>query len=187
MIDVFRSQTRYSPLALGEVDFTGMVRRSVEEMTLPRSIEAVLDLDDGLQRVYLDGTKIQRLIDNLIQNAVDAMPTGGTLTVTARREHDRVVLTVSDTGVGVPEDERMYLFKPFHTTKKGGLGLGLYYCKRTVEAHEGTIELDSESGEGTKVTIKIPLFTREHAGQPAPSAVQDMLKKPTPDFVAGKP
>ena len=182
MIDVFRSQTRYAPLAMGEVDLVDMVRKSVEEMTLPRSIEAVMDLDEGLRRVYLDGTKIHRLIDNLIQNAVEAMPTGGTLTITAKREHGMLVLRVSDTGVGVPEDERAYLFKPFHTTKKGGLGLGLYYCKRTVEAHEGSIELDSEAGEGTRVTITIPLLTREHASQLAPSALRDKLKRPSPNL-----
>lgn len=176
MIDMFRSQTRYSPLILGNVNLLEMVRKAVEEVALPQSIEAVLELDEGLERVYLDGTKIHRVLDNLIQNAVEAMPTGGRLTVAAKRERGKINLTVSDTGVGIPEDVIQSLFKPFHTTKEGGLGLGLYYCKRTVEAHEGTIELDSEVGAGTTFTIAIPVFTEDYLGHFEAQAIRSTLK-----------
>jgi len=85
-------------------------------------------------------------------------------------------LTVSDTGIGIPEDVIQSLFKPFHTTKEGGLGLGLYYCKRTVEAHEGTIELDSEVGAGTTFTIKIPVFTEDYLGHFEAQEIRSTLK-----------
>jgi signal transduction histidine kinase len=176
MIDMFRSQTRYSPLILGDVNLVEMVRKAVEEVALPHSIEAVLELDERLESIYLDGTKIHRVLDNLIQNAVEAMPTGGRLTVTAKREQGMITLTVSDTGVGIPDDVIQSLFKPFHTTKKGGLGLGLYYCKRTVEAHEGTIELDSEVGAGTTFTIKIPVFTEDYLSHFEAQAIRSTLK-----------
>ena len=176
MIDMFRSQTRYSPLILGNVNLVEMVRKTLEEATLPQSIEAVLELDERLKSVYLDETKIHRVLDNLIQNAVEAMPTGGRLTVTAKRARDKVTLTISDTGVGIPEDEVQSLFKPFQTTKDGGLGLGLYYCKRTVEAHEGTIELDSEVGAGTTFTIEIPVFTEDYLGHFEAQAIRSTLK-----------
>ncbi|MBL7169113.1 PAS domain S-box protein [Candidatus Bathyarchaeota archaeon] len=175
MIDMFRSQTRYSPLILGDVNLVEMVRKAVEEATLPQSVEAVLELDERLESVYLDGTKINRVLDNLIQNAVEAMPTGGRLTVTAKRDRGKINLTVSDTGVGMPPDVIRSLFKPFHTTKEGGLGLGLYYCKRTVEAHEGTIELDSEVGAGTTFTIMIPVFTQDYLSHFEAQAIRSTL------------
>jgi PAS domain S-box-containing protein len=176
MIDMFRSQTRYSPLILGDVNLVEMVGKAVEEATLPQSIEAVLELDERLESVYLDGTKIQRVLDNLIQNAVEAMPTGGRLTVAANRERDKINLTVSDTGVGMPPAVIQSLFKPFHTTKESGLGLGLYYCKRTVEAHEGTIELASEVGAGTTFTMTIPVFTDDDLGHFEVQAIRSTLK-----------
>jgi len=180
MIDMFRSQTRASPLMLENVNLVEMVRKAMEEVTLPKSVEAVLELDESLESVYLDGTKIHRVLDNLIQNAVEAMPAGGRLTVSAKRENGNITLTVSDTGVGISEDELQYLFKPCHTTKEGGLGLGLYYCKRTVEAHKGTIELDSEVGAGTTFTITIPEFSQESLSHFEAHALQDTLQGQPP-------
>jgi PAS domain S-box-containing protein len=176
MIEMFRSQTRYSPLMLENVNLVEMVRKAVEEATPTQSIEAVLELEESLESVYVDGTKIHRVLDNLIQNAVEAMPTGGRLTVSAKRDGDKITLTVSDTGMGIPEDEAQHLFKPFHTTKEGGLGLGLYYCKRTVEAHEGTIELSSQVDEGTSFTIRIPVYTKDHLSQFESQAVQSRIQ-----------
>jgi two-component system, sporulation sensor kinase E len=186
MIDVFRSQTRYSPLMMGKVNLSEMVTKAVEEASLPGSIEAALELDESLESVYLDNTKIRRLLDNLIQNAVEAMPSGGRLTVKAKREHDRITLAVSDTGVGIQDDEIRNLFKPFHTTKEGGLGLGLYNCKRTVEAHGGTIKLDSEVGDGTTFTISIPIFTEDQRVSIEVQASPSTLKRQTSGFVADK-
>jgi signal transduction histidine kinase len=67
-----------------------------------------------------------------------------------------IVIEVSDTGIGIPESEMGNLFKPFYTTKSSGIGLGLTYSRRTVEAHKGTIEVESKAGEGTKITISMP-------------------------------
>jgi two-component system sporulation sensor kinase A len=180
MIDMFRSQTRASPLLLGDVNLVEMVRKSMGEATLPKSVEAVLELDESLESVYLDGTKIQRVLDNLIQNAVEAMPSGGRLTVSARKERGKITITVSDTGIGIPEDEAQYLFKPFHTTKEGGLGLGLYYCKRTVESHKGTIEQASKVGAGTTFTIEIPLFTQDNLSHVEAHAIRSTLQGTSP-------
>jgi len=97
------------------------------------------------------------VLDNLVGNAVEAMPEGGTLTVTAEKEEDVIVISVSDTGVGIPDEELVNLFKPFQTTKKGGLGLGLAYCKRAIEDHGGKITVESKVGEGTTFTVGLPL------------------------------
>jgi signal transduction histidine kinase len=69
------------------------------------------------------------------------------------------VIVISDTGHGIPPSLLRTLFRPFRTTKKGGLGVGLYECKRIVEAHQGTIRVESESGHGTAVRITLPLVS----------------------------
>ena len=104
----------------------------------------------------LDNVKMRRVMDNLIRNAIEAMEDGGRLTISAREAKDEIVIEVTDTGIGIPESEMKNLFKPFYTTKPTGIGLGLTYCRRTVEAHKGTIEVESKAGEGTKITISMP-------------------------------
>jgi signal transduction histidine kinase len=84
------------------------------------------------------------------------MEDGGRLTISARGDERGIVIEVSDTGIGIPASEMKNLFKPFYSTKPSGVGLGLTYCKRTVEAHKGSIELESKAGEGTKITISMP-------------------------------
>ena len=106
--------------------------------------------------VRLDNVKMRRVMDNLIRNAIDAMEDGGRLTITAREDGRGIVIQVIDTGIGIPETEMGSIFKPFYTTKPSGVGLGLTYCRRTVEAHGGIIEAESKVGEGTKITIVMP-------------------------------
>ena len=84
------------------------------------------------------------------------MADGGTLTISTQENEHQTTIEVSDTGIGILENEMENLFKPFYTTKSKGVGLGLTYCKRTVEAHRGSIEAESKTGEGTKITITLP-------------------------------
>jgi signal transduction histidine kinase len=84
------------------------------------------------------------------------MPGKGELHISTRVEGDVLRIEVRDTGVGIPEEELDNLFKPFNTTKDKGMGLGLYFCKKTVDAHKGIIEVKSRVGKGTSFTIKIP-------------------------------
>jgi len=157
MLEEFRNRTRDTPPHIVTVDLESLVRVAVEEAQIPGSIDVALRLGEGLEAVSLDPMKMRRVFDNLIGNAVDAMPEGGTLALSARAKDDRVVIEVSDTGVGIPEEEMGNLFKPFHTTKPSGMGLGLAYCKRAVEAHGGTITAETKVGEGTTFTVKIPV------------------------------
>jgi len=89
------------------------------------------------------------------------MPDGGALKVSADVGEDGTEITVNDTGTGIPEELIPVLFKVFITTKSKGMGLGLAYCKRAVEAHGGTIDVESSLGNGTTMTIQLPV-TREH-------------------------
>ncbi|MGZ7164231.1 MAG: ATP-binding protein, partial [Halobacteriota archaeon] len=89
-------------------------------------------------------------------NAVQAMPNGGTLTISAATDDGSVMVSVHDTGVGIPDDIRDKLFTPLFTAKAKGTGLGLAVVKRIVDAHGGTITFESEEGKGTTFTVTLP-------------------------------
>ncbi|MGB9622647.1 MAG: sensor histidine kinase, partial [Candidatus Bathyarchaeia archaeon] len=83
-------------------------------------------------------------------------PNGGGITISSSLEGDELFIRVSDTGVGIPKEYMSEIFRPFFTTKPKGQGLGLSVCKRIVEAHNGSISVESKVGEGTTFTIKLP-------------------------------
>jgi len=106
----------------------------------------------------VDGKAIERVIENLVINALEAMQDGGTLMVATRREGDNAIISVADTGKGMTEEfMRERLFHPFATTKKKGIGLGLYSCRDIIEQHGGRIEVASQVGRGTEFSIILPM------------------------------
>ena len=100
----------------------------------------------------------RRAFLNLVENALDAMPTGGQLTLSGQRTAFHLVLAVQDTGVGMAATELPRLFTPLYTTKPTGTGLGLYVVQEIIKAHGGTVEAASIPGEGTIFTIRLPLM-----------------------------
>jgi signal transduction histidine kinase len=107
-----------------------------------------------------DSARLRDAITNLIFNAVDAMPQGGTLTVRTRAQGETVFLEVSDTGVGMTEEVRQSCFEPFFTTKgQHGTGLGLPMVSGVARNHSGTIDIASQPGQGTTVTLRLPRRT----------------------------
>jgi signal transduction histidine kinase len=161
MLEELHNQTQVSPLNIADIDLTTLIEKTIAEFTLPKSIEVEENLGDGLNSVPLDLAKILRVLNNLMKNAVEAMPNGGKLTISANRINDDIHIRVSDTGVGIQEEQLPNLFEPFYTTKRKGLGLGLAYCKRVVGAHGGSITVESEVGKGTTFTIKLPMCRSE--------------------------
>jgi len=107
--------------------------------------------------LMVDLLLMRRVFTNLIINALQAMPDGGRLTITASKTEEAVLISVEDTGVGIPEEVMPKLFQPLFTIKARGAGLGLAVCKRMVEAHGGSITIKSKVGRGTIITVKIPL------------------------------
>lgn len=102
---------------------------------------------------------LRRALVNLILNAIQAMPNGGELTISASKIQDSAVITVQDTGTGIPAENLDKIFNPFFTTKAQGQGLGLAVCKRLVEAQRGEITVKSQLGKGSIFTIKLPTNT----------------------------
>jgi nitrogen fixation/metabolism regulation signal transduction histidine kinase len=112
-----------------------------------------------LPTLSIDRTLIGRALTNLIENALHAMPHGGTLTLDAALAPDHMVqLRVTDTGIGMDDHAISKIFEPYFSTKAIGTGLGLTIAKRNVEANRGTISVTSEKGRGTSVTITLPQF-----------------------------
>jgi signal transduction histidine kinase len=134
-----------------------LLRRAVKEIGVPGNIDASVVVDPGVEEVSVDVLKMRRVLDNLIRNAVEAMPEGGELRISGWRGEKGLVIEVSDTGEGIREEALEDLFKPFHSTKPGGMGLGLAYCKRAVEAHGGSIAVESEVGGGTTFMVLLPV------------------------------
>jgi len=106
--------------------------------------------------VSVDAELLHRAISNLVLNAMDAMPDGGTLTIAAAREGGTVRLTIADTGSGMTAEECERLFTPYYTTKHEGTGLGLAIVQSVIADHHGTIAVESDAGRGTAFVIELP-------------------------------
>jgi len=125
-------------------------------VNVPPQIRVVDECND-IPKLDLDVAKVSRVFVNLITNAIDAMPDGGTLTVKVKTTPQEVEFEIADTGVGIPAESMDKLWVPLFTTKSKGMGLGLPICKRIVEAHHGRIQVESEQGKGTTFKVTFPL------------------------------
>jgi putative PEP-CTERM system histidine kinase len=116
--------------------------------------------------LWLDPEAIRSVVTNLVLNASEALNGGGEVQVMARQIAQRVALTVADTGCGMsPEFMQTLLFRPFHSTKTNGLGIGMFQCKKIIEAHGGSISVESQPGKGSQFTILMPLDTTQQLNQ----------------------
>jgi len=133
-----------------------LVTEALSHIAFPKNIQLIDSTQDNL-KIEVDVDKMKRVFINLIRNAVDAMPNGGKLTITSEKYNGEVKFVFTDTGVGISEENLSRLFEPLFTTKARGMGLGLSICKRIVEAHGGTITVESEPNKGTTFTITLPI------------------------------
>lgn len=121
-----------------------------------RGISLRIELQEGLPLMKLSTKEIKQLLLNLSRNALEVMDTGGVLAIRTEADRDGIRLLVRDTGPGIPAENLDKLFQPFFTTKETGTGLGLAVCSSIVKKHNGTIEAESEPGNGTLFTIRLP-------------------------------
>ncbi|MFP5321174.1 MAG: protein kinase domain-containing protein [Acidimicrobiia bacterium] len=160
-------------VAQDPVDLGALVRRTVSELAGHDPDRTfVVDVDDDLPTVVADEARQWQILLNLLSNAAKHSPLEAPITVTARRRGDVVEVSVADEGAGIPAGELSKLFgkftrvDPMAGTKQAmGTGLGLYICRSLVEAHGGTIRVDSRPGEGTTFAYDVPI-----GGRPTPSA-----------------
>lgn len=140
-----------------------LVREAAEALRLQveaRGITLEIDTPPDLPHVSVDRGQIERVIHNLMTNAVRAMPAGGRLAVSAAVRDGALAVSVADTGVGVPREYLVKIFEPFvrvPDAPPGGAGLGLTISRRIVEAHGGQLSVQSEPGKGSTFTFTIPL------------------------------
>jgi two-component system, NtrC family, nitrogen regulation sensor histidine kinase NtrY len=123
-------------------------------------IKSELVLDSSLNTISADGELLHRAISNLVLNAMDAMPEGGTLTLRTHSQEDSIEIEVADTGSGLTPEECERIFTPYYTSKQHGTGLGLAIVQSVVSDHGGTIRVQSDPGRGTTFVIELPREAR---------------------------
>jgi signal transduction histidine kinase len=137
-------------------------------------------LSEPLPEIDADADLLHRAFQNLVLNALDAMPAGGTLTMRTTEHEGNVRIEVADTGKGLTPEECSRLFTPYYTTKVQGTGLGLAIIQSVISDHHGTISVSSEEGHGTTFRIELP--QRQSANPPAPPEEAPTEKKPPQSF-----
>jgi two-component system NtrC family sensor kinase len=138
----------------------------ISQKAKERNIEVRLNLEKQFPKVMIDPQQVHQAILNVVLNAMEAMPSGGVLSISleenkvadsSRKEKPYFSITVSDTGAGIPDKVMAQIFNPFFTTKASGTGLGLSITQRIIEQHNGKIEIRSAPGSGTSFTISFPM------------------------------
>jgi two-component system NtrC family sensor kinase len=161
--------SRMTPSRTASASINDVIERTVqllEKQALVRNIAIVKNLGADLPPLELDKNKIQQVFSNLMINACEAMPEGGTLTITSRAAADGRGLEIefADTGVGIPKENLTKLFDPFFSTKTMGTGLGLAVSYGIIRRRGGTIEVHSDVGRGSVFTVKLPFQPEESSG-----------------------
>lgn len=173
ILDLSTLEAGYMMLQREEVKVRPMMEaifNLVGEWARKEKIDIRLKCPANIGTVVADQRRLQQAIINLIRNAITFTPSGGKIELSARRRKDGLEITVDDSGVGIPEEDRIRIFEPFERAQSGlkegrpaksGAGLGLSLVKNIIALHGGTIALDSEPGKGTKVTVFLPFASVE--------------------------
>ncbi|XHH09614.1 MAG: ATP-binding protein [Candidatus Bathyarchaeia archaeon] len=127
-----------------------------KNINVPNNVNLSVNVENA-KKVYTDPLLLQRAVTNLVNNAIQAMPTGGNLIIQVKQKENKIVIAIEDTGVGIPDEVKPKLFTPMVTTKSKGQGFGLAVSKRLIESLKGMISFESEVGKGTKFIIELPL------------------------------
>lgn len=144
--------------AVAVVDLTRWLERLLTELRILAGRNLLtLNIRKSPVCVAIDADQMQQLLTNLVVNARDAMPVGGTIRLTVETDRTHAILTVADDGTGIAPDVLAQIFEPLFTTKRSGTGLGLAVAQQIIVQHRGTIEVTSTFGEGTNFRILLPL------------------------------
>lgn len=169
-------RVEYAPVDLPAV--LNQILKLLEAEGQHEKITLKLDIDEQLPPLLADQAKLKQVFLNLGRNAVQAMPEGGTLIISAHlgdpaghREHQpTIMIGFKDTGMGIAAQDYPKLFIPFFTTRRKGNGLGLPICQRLIEAHNGSIRVESQVGVGTQFNIRLPVGSQNEEVESLPGA-----------------
>lgn len=155
--DLFDCADPKPPCLRKGIRLNDRIRDSLSRLHVPGDVEVITRLTEELPDVTGDPNQLDQVLSNLMRNAIQAMRQGGTLTVRSRiLEDGRVEIAVSDTGEGIPEENRERIFEPLFTTKAKGIGLGLSLCRSHVEANGGTLHVESKERKGATFLMVLP-------------------------------
>jgi len=143
-------------LDLSTSNAKSLIDQSLSSMKIPKNVN-VINHTKEQSTVEVDVEKMKRVCLNLMKNAIDAMPNGGTLTITNTESHGNLSISFADIGEGIREEVLAKIWSPLFTTKAKGMGYGLAIVKRFVEAHRGSVSVDTNPGKGSTFTIRLPL------------------------------
>jgi GAF domain-containing protein len=149
-------QPRRAPAQLNAI-----IRDILARQPRPSSVKLELDLIESLPPILVDLDQVGQVFLNLVINAIEAMPDGGSLTIRTRSTSDAVVASVSDTGIGIPPENLEKIFQPLFTTKTKGIGLGLAVSRQLIDANGGALSVESQIGKGSTFTAIFPIEESE--------------------------
>jgi PAS domain S-box-containing protein len=152
--------SREPRVELRETNAKSIIANVLRQVKVPRSVR-IVNRTKNQPMIAVDTEKMKRAFANLITNALEAMPKGGTLTVTSSGSNDKLEIAFTDTGTGMTGETLGKIWSPLFTTKAKGIGLGLPIAKRLVEAHGGSITVKSTAGKGSTFTVTLPLSPQE--------------------------
>jgi signal transduction histidine kinase len=153
----FTETQSYSPAVTRIEPLVEEVLNSVTPLANELGVKIVKELTPDLPQMRLDSSQIILALANIVENALEAMPQGGSLNLKILREERSMVITIKDTGCGIPKDHLSAIYDPFVTSKSKGVGLGLTLVHQVISNHHGDIKITSEVQKGTVVTIRLPL------------------------------
>jgi signal transduction histidine kinase len=158
--DEFMSVARpHAPLNKEEnvISLLEQVEKLLHPQALLNNVQIVLSTNTNLVPLNCGGNQLKQVFINLMKNAFDAMPSGGNLYINVLQQSESIVIHFIDEGLGMPEEVIAKLGEPFFTQKEGGHGLGIMMCRKIIDAHNGTLEIQSKVGAGTTFTINLPI------------------------------
>jgi len=177
MLDIIESDIQYSNKIINDLlDFSrdirlvrtktsikSIVEETLAKMKIPKKVK-ILDLTKRTPEIFVDTGQMNRVFENITKNAIEAMPRGGQLEIKSEKANNSLKITFRDTGEGISKENMNKLGSPLFTTKAKGVGMGLAICKRLIEAHGGSISVESKERVGTCVTVTVPfdIEKKEH-------------------------
>lgn len=141
------------------IDMKGLINSAIKKIALSGANNvSIVEKIDNLPKISVDPHAMEMVFLNILKNAYEAIDRDGKIIIHAALDNGNVCVTISDNGTGMSKGFiEKELFKPFKTTKNGGLGIGLFQCKAVIEAHGGSIEVESEEGKGTMFRVRLPI------------------------------